>query len=504
MLARAKSVAIIGLDGHPVDVEVSITQGLPSFTIVGLPDLSVQEARERVRAAIQNSREAWPQQRITVNLSPAHLRKAGSGFDLAIAVGILAASGRVAADSLERLCVLGELSLDGSVRPVRGALAASLAARAGGESAVVVPRENALEAALVGGIDVVPVTHLTQAVGFLRGETAPLRVERVAATNGDAPCDLPDLSEVRSQDRAKRALEIAATGGHNLLMVGTPGGGKTMLARRLPGILPKLGEEEALEVTRIYSVAGLLGEVRGLVKERPFRAPHHSISTAGLVGGGSGLPSPGEVSLAHRGVLFLDEASLFRRDALQALRAPIEDGWVSIVRARFAVTYPARFQLVAAANPCPCGNLGDEHHPCECPPGRVASYRERLSGPILDRMDVQVEVPRLARGEIFKSPVGETSERIRHRVEGGRRAQTERLRSFGLSCNADVPPRLLPTACRRTPGAQAELERAIEVLALTGRGAHRLVRTARTIADLAGADTIAVEHVVEAASFRLT
>lgn len=502
MLARAESMAVVGLEGFPVDVEVSIGQGLPTFTIVGLPDVSVQESRERVRAAIQNSSETWPQQRITVNLSPAHLRKAGSGFDLAIAVGILAAAGRVRQGRLRRVCIVGELSLDGTVRRVRGVLAAVLAAREHGRSAVVVPSKNAPEAALVDGIEVFPVDHLAQTVRFLSGETSlepcASRVDRLPPGDGGM-----DLSEVRGQIVAKWALEVAAAGGHNVIMEGTPGGGKTMLARRLPTIMPPLSTKEALEVTRIYSVAGLLDDGSGLVRSRPFRAPHHSVSTAGLVGGGSGLPQPGEVSLAHRGVLFLDEAAEFRRDALQALRGPVEDGAVTIVRSRFAVTYPARFQLVVATNPCPCGFHGDERRSCTCIPGRFAAYRERLSGPIMDRMDLQVNVARLRRGEIFATPERDPSAVVRARVVAARAVQAERLAKFGLSCNAEIPPRLLTIACPQTPHAALELERQADGMGLSGRGAHRLVRVARTIADLAGEELIDAEHVNEAALLKV-
>lgn len=501
MLARAESVAVVGLEGYPVDVEVSIAQGLPAFTIVGLPDVSVQEARERVRSAIQNSRQEWPQKRITVNLSPAHLPKAGSGFDLAIAVGILAASGVIREERLRSTALLGELSLDGTVRRVRGALAAALAARANGRRTVMVPRDNAGEAALVDGIDVLAVEHLTETIGFLRGqralEPAVPGAPRRALTEEDA-----DLADVRGQSVAKTALEIAAAGGHNMLMLGPPGGGKTMLARRLPTILPPLTLEEALDVTRIYSVAGLLDEGAGLVRRRPFRAPHHSVSTAGLVGGGSGLPQPGEVSLAHRGVMFMDEVTEFRRDAIEALRGPIEDGAVTIVRARFAVTYPARFQLIAAANPCPCGYYGDSSRECRCLPGRVSAHEERMSGPIMDRIDIRIRVERLQRHEIFAPPDGEASAVVRKRVEAARRIQTERLKPVGLACNAEITARLLDTACRRTTAARAALERYVDLQRLTARSAHRLLKVARTIADLEEDEVVDESHVDQAAQLR--
>ncbi|MCA1833855.1 MAG: YifB family Mg chelatase-like AAA ATPase [Actinomycetota bacterium] len=501
-LARAESVAVIGLEGHPVDVEVSLAQGLPAFNIVGLPDVSVQEARERVRAAIVHSKEDWPQKRITVNLSPAHLRKAGSGFDLAIAVGIVAAGGRSSEEKLKPTCFVGELSLDGTVRRVRGVLAAAMAARRNRKSMLIVPRANAQEAALVEGIAVLPVDHLTDAIKFIRNETIIEPWTKRAEARDAPPCDL-DLTDVRGQGPAAKALEIAAAGGHNLLMMGTPGGGKTMLARRLPTILPPLSNDEALEVTRIYSVAGLLDEGEGLVRTRPFRAPHHSVSTTGLVGGGSGLPQPGEVSLAHRGALFLDEATEFRRDALEALRGPIEDGAVTIVRSKFSVTYPARFQLIAAANPCPCGHAGDEVRPCICLPGRIANYKGRLSGPLMDRIDLQVDVPRLRRGEIFRSPEGESSAIVRERVLQVRNIQRMRLKRFGLSCNAEITAGLLAQTCGRTASASRTLEKMIEKYRLSGRGAHRLLRVSRTIADLHGDEVIDEEHVSLAAGYRV-
>src|SRR5438874_1622217 len=375
------------MDGHAVDVEVAVAQGLPAFTIVGLPDPSIQEARERVRAAIQSSSETWPLKRVTVNLSPAHLRKAGSSFDLAMALGVLAAEGRIAPERLRHICVLGELSLDGGVRQIRGVLPAAIAAAGAGARAVMVPAANAGEASLVGGMDVLPVRHLGQAVRFLRGEcdVEPWRGPALAVDpNGTGV----DLSDVRGNANAKLGLEIAAAGGHNLLMIGSPGGGKTMLARRLPDILPPMTEQESFEVTRVSSVAGLLPEGGSLVSHRPFRAPHHSASTTGLIGGGSGVPHPGEVTLAHRGVLFLDEFAEFRRETLQALRQPLEDGVIRIVRARWAVTYPARFQLIAAANPCPCGYDGDEVKGCSCLPGPKDGYVGRLRGPVIDRIDL--------------------------------------------------------------------------------------------------------------------
>ncbi|HJT37839.1 MAG TPA: YifB family Mg chelatase-like AAA ATPase, partial [Actinomycetota bacterium] len=488
MIAKTESVAVVGMDGHPVDVEVAVTQGLPAFTIVGLPDPSIQEARERVRAAIQSCGETWPLKRVTVNLSPAHLRKAGSSFDLAMALGVLVAEERIAPDRLRGVCVLGELSLDGGVRRIHGVLPAAIAASQEGARALMVPTANAAEASLVSGLDVLPVGHLAQAIAFLRGDGDLDPIVRLASVpNNETGLD---LSDVRGNTIAKRALVIAAAGGHNLLMMGPPGGGKTMLARRLPGILPPMTEQESFEVTRVASVAGLLPEGGGLITTRPFRAPHHSASTTGLVGGGSGVPHPGEISLAHRGVLFLDEFAEFRRETLQALRQPLEDGIIRIVRARWAVTYPARFQLIAASNPCPCGFLGDQLKGCSCQPGAKDGYRSRLRGPVIDRIDLQCTVARIKRDELFSQPAGGTSSTIAATVAAARERQRARYRAAGLRSNAEVPPRDIHITCALVPAAQKRVEIAIERQALSARGAHRVIRVARTIADLAAEDDV--------------
>lgn len=502
-VAKAETVAIVGLDGYPVEVEVALASGLPQFTLVGLPDASIQEARERVRAAVVSSNEKWPMQRITVNLSPAHLRKAGPGFDLAIALGVLAADGRIAQERLREMCLLGELSLDGTVRRVRGALASAMAASHAGKRAILLPRANAAEATLVGGIEVLPVDHLAQAVRYLRGECT---LEGISEGAAEVPVpeenDDADLTDVRGQSMPKEALELAAAGGHNLLLKGSPGGGKTMLARRLPGILPPLSHREALEVTRIYSVAGLLAEDAGLITQRPIRAPHQSVSTVGLIGGGSLVPQPGEVSLAHRGVLFLDEAAEFKRDAIQALRGPLEQGTVSVIRGRWAVTYPARFQLVAATNPCPCGYKGDELRSCKCVPGRLAVYEERLSGPMMDRIDLQVKVPRLKKKEIFLHPPGDPSVVVRERVIQARERQRERLARFGVETNADIPTASLEEAVAADAGAKRMLENSVDLLGLSARGVHRVMRVARTVADLKGDDIVTDFHVDTVLEFR--
>ena len=499
MIAKVSSVALVGMVGYPIEVEASVSQGLPGFNIVGLPDSSVQEARERVRSAIVASGEPWPQTRITVNLSPAHLRKSGSAFDLAIAVAILIAQERIPQRGVNGVFVLGELSLDGIVQRVRGVLPAVLAAHATRARSVVVPPANAAEAALVRRIRVFPTRTLAEAVAHLRGD-AVLKPWNGKAVEPFALESDVDLSDVRGNDLTKRALEIAAAGGHNMLMIGSAGAGKTMLARRLPTILPPMTEEEAFEVTRVYSVAGLVPDGAGLITRRPFRAPHHTSSTAGIVGGGQTLAHPGECSLAHRGVLFLDELAEFRSETLQSLRQPLEDGIVTIVRSRFANTFPARFQLVAASNPCPCGNYGDVLKPCVCAPARFRGYRERLSGPVLDRIDLQVAVQRLRKEELFQTPEGESSARVAARVLRARELQTSRKRALS---NAELPPRDLHRTVRLQSDGRRLLEAEVDHRALSARSAHRILRVARTIADLDEDEIVGEGHILNALEFRV-
>jgi magnesium chelatase family protein len=504
MFARLLSAVIVGIDAKLVEVQCDVAAGLPAFQVVGLPDKEVTESRERIRSAIKNSGFAFPARRITANLAPADLRKEGVGFDLATALGILIASGQLPSPPSRHL-VIGELSLDGEVRGVRGALPIALKAKEVGLDGVVVPRENATEAALADGIAVYPVSTLAEATAFLAGEIhlTSVRIDRDAMLSRVLTPPLADLGDVKGQEQAKRAVEVAAAGGHNLLLVGPPGAGKSLLARCLAGILPALSFAEALDVTRVYSIAGLIDRSTPLVTERPFRSPHHTISYAGMVGGGHGLPGPGEITLSHHGVLFLDELPEFDRRVLETLRQPLEDRSVLLSRAGVSVRYPANFTLVAAMNPCPCGHLGDLERACTCNPHEIRRYRKRISGPFLDRIDLFVEVPRLSPGELLSRPHGEESGRVRARVEAARRIQWERMKDKpDRSSNAQLNSREVATHCSLDPDARRLLERAIDRLALSARAYTRVLRVSRTIADLAGEPLIRGEHLAEAIQYR--
>lgn len=504
MLAMARSCAVVGLEGALVEVEVDLSSSLAAFMIVGLPDAAVNEAKERVRAAIKNSAYLFPFKRITVNLAPADLRKEGPVYDLPIAVGILMASGEIPAnEQSQETLFLGELSLDGTVRHTNGILPMVALAREKQIKAVFVPAVDAMEATLIDGIQVFPVETLAQLAAHLRGERLiePYQRDPHILDNVKEDAYAHDMAAVRGQEHVKRALEVAASGGHNILMSGPPGSGKTLLARTMPSILPRMVIEEALDITKIYSVSGMLPSDIPLIIQRPFRAPHHTTSHAGLVGGGR-IPRPGEISLAHRGVLFLDELPEFGQNVLEVLRQPLEDKVVTISRAQGTITYPANFMLVASMNPCPCGYFGDPVKDCSCSANSVARYQKRISGPLLDRIDIHVEVPRVDYEKLADKRQAETSAVIRARVQAARSRQLQRFTGTKLTCNAEMGPAEVHAFCTVEPSGEKLLKAAMQQLHLSARAFHRVLKLARTIADLANCDMIGPHHLAEAIQYR--
>ena len=504
MLSTITSAATFGINAYLIEVETNIENTVPGFIMVGLPDNAVKESRERVATAIKNSGYFYPNKRITINLAPADVRKEGSAFDLALAVGMLASSVQIRTDMLKELIVLGELALDGSLRPVRGVLPIAVEIRRKGFRGVILPAVNAREAAMVEGLDVYGFETLTGVLEFLNGDAfdvQPLKIDRAALFSVEQKYNL-DFADVKGQENVKRAIEVAAAGAHNIIMIGPPGSGKTMLARRLPSILPPLTFEESIETTKIHSVAGLLSPDMALVASRPFRSPHHTISDSALVGGGT-IPRPGEISLAHHGVLFLDELPEFARNVLEVLRQPLEDAHVTISRSKMSLDFPANFMLVCAMNPCPCGNYGNPNHECSCTPLQIQKYMAKISGPLLDRIDIHVEVPAVKVAELGRKKAGESSAEIRARVIVARDAQKKRFaHQDGLFANADMQSKEIREFCTIDSGGEELLKTAMTKLGLSARAYDRILKVARTVADLAGSDQIRLEHLSEAIQYR--
>ncbi len=504
MLSKIYSCGLLGVDGQIVTVEIDISRGLPAYSLVGLPDAGIKESKDRVFSAIKNSNYLYPMERITINLAPADLRKEGSAYDLAIAIGILSSSDQLNCPSLKDYLIIGQLSLSGEIRPVKGVLPMVLAAKENNLTHIIVPYENRLEAAVVEGVTVYPLTCLSDCIDFLKGELIidAFKIDSSKLLNGTDKSYPLDFSDIRGQDQAKRALEIAAAGSHNVLMSGPPGSGKTMLAKAFPSILPNLTLDESLEITKIHSISGLLNN-QPLVCHRPFRSPHHTISKTSLIGGGR-FPKPGEVSLAHLGVLFLDELPEFQKTALEVLRQPLEDESVSISRLSASLTFPAKFTLIASLNPCPCGYLNDPQHECICSPGQIRNYRGKLSGPLLDRMDIFLNVPSTSFEEIQTRAKGESSVAIKKRIDAARSIQNDRYQKTSIFFNSQLTPQFLEKHCLLDKGGQAMMEKCYHKMNLSARGYHRILKLARTIADLDGSLPIQIHHLSEAIQYRDT
>lgn len=504
MLVKTYGAAVRGIDAVTITMEVSVKGGQAVFTLVGLPDSAIKESRERISSALNVNDWKIPSKSVTINMAPADIKKEGSAYDLPLAIGILAASEEIKKEQLEHYMIMGELSLDGTLQPIRGALPIALQAKAAGFKGLILPQSNAREAGVVDGLDVYGMLTIVDVVRFLEGtqQVEPVQVDLSGEFEQQVLSTDADFADVRGQENIKRALEVAAAGGHNLLMVGPPGAGKSMMAKRLPGILPPLTLNEALETTKIHSVAGIKAQDTSLIMQRPFRSPHHTVSDVALVGGGVNA-LPGEISLAHNGVLFLDELPEYKKQVLEVLRQPLEDGQMNVCRAKLSVTYPSRFMLIAAMNPCPCGHFNDPVHPCTCTPGQIHKYMGRVSGPLLDRIDIQCEINPVPFTELEKAAPGEPSATIRERVVRARKIQSERFKNDkGVYCNAQMTPRMMRKYCSLSEDSIMILKYAMEKLGLSARAYDRILKVSRTIADLDGSEHIEVAHVSEAIGYR--